>query len=81
MAGLLAITMPMPKIRAKIITGRIWFSAAAVKTLDGIISRKNCPASMLFGALPTIADAPAAPLGQQLLGQNRIRPRHPGGNS
>ena len=45
-------------------TGRIWFSAAAVKTLDGIMSRKNWPASIDLGALPTMAEAgiPAAEL-------------------
>ena len=60
-AGDFAMTMPIPKIRAKTMTGRIWFSAAALKTLDGIMSRKNWPASMLLGALPTIVAAPSAP--------------------
>ncbi|MND65317.1 hypothetical protein D3C80_566830 [compost metagenome] len=60
-AGLLVMTRPTPKNRAKTMTGRIWFSAAAVKTFDGISSRKKSPAWTEVGALPTMDAAPARP--------------------
>ena len=60
-AGLLAMTRPMPKNRANTITGRIAFSAAAVNTLDGTRSRKKSPSEMLVGAFSTMLAAPARP--------------------
>ncbi|MNU75588.1 hypothetical protein D3C71_651220 [compost metagenome] len=60
-AGLLVITSPMPNSRAKTMTGRISFCAAAVKTLDGTRSRKKSPARTESGALLTIEAAPLRP--------------------
>ncbi|MND72730.1 hypothetical protein D3C80_642890 [compost metagenome] len=60
-AGPLASTSPIPNIRAKTITGRISFCAAAVKTLDGTRSKKKSPARTESGALPTMEAAPLRP--------------------